>query len=115
MNADSCDCRLIDVPLELRQGEEWVRSRDRLERPGDFFWQEEGGRPVAIVIRLPGNAGGSVAPIPITGDYAWGWDGNLERPTLTPSIWRNKRHPNEEQDHPNEWHGWLRAGRLESC
>lgn len=36
-------------------------------------------------------------------DAVWEWDGNREHPTLTPSLhW------------VDVWHGWLRAGRLES-
>lgn len=33
----------------------------------------------------------------------WGWDGNEDKPTLSPSLhWEN------------HWHGMLKAGRLES-
>lgn len=35
---------------------------------------------------------------------AWQWDGNEDKPTLTPSV-------NAE----GIWHGWVRAGRLVSC
>ena len=38
------------------------------------------------------------------GDRVWGWDGNVDKPTLTPSI--------HDVDH---WHGWLQTGRLVSC
>lgn len=34
----------------------------------------------------------------------WHWDGNNEKPTLTPSI-----------DWPGHWHGYLTAGVLKSC
>lgn len=34
---------------------------------------------------------------------SWKFDGNLERPTLTPSV-----------HHIGHWHGWVRAGRMES-
>lgn len=33
----------------------------------------------------------------------WHWDGNIEAPTLYPSLWL-----------PGHWHGWLRNGRFES-
>ena len=39
---------------------------------------------------------------------AWLWDGNVAAPTLSPSIVCGP--PGEE-----DWHGYLRAGRLESC
>ena len=32
-----------------------------------------------------------------------GWDGNLEQPTFTPSIWLNDR---------QGWHGWITKGNL---
>lgn len=36
----------------------------------------------------------------------WTWDGNKEKPTLSPSIQRT---------HGCKWHGFLRAGIFESC
>lgn len=35
-----------------------------------------------------------------------GWDGNLERPTFTPSIWLRNR---------SGWHGFIRNGNLEDA
>lgn len=37
---------------------------------------------------------------------AWGWDGNVEAPTLSPSV---------RMLTPCAWHGYLRAGFWESC
>lgn len=37
-------------------------------------------------------------------ERTWGWDGNEDKPTLTPSILV-----------PGEWHGFLESGRLRSC
>jgi len=34
----------------------------------------------------------------------WGWDGNVEKPTLTPSI-----------DYRDNWHGYLLGDVLQSC
>lgn len=41
----------------------------------------------------------------------WVWDGNKEAPSLTPSIlvWGNGK------DRPATWHGFLRAGKLETA
>jgi hypothetical protein len=44
------------------------------------------------------------ADMPINGGHSWQWDGNEDKPTLTPSV--------NVVDH---WHGWVKAGRLESC
>ena len=38
------------------------------------------------------------------GERVWGWDGNEDQPTLSPSIHT-----------PGCWHGYMRKGRLESC
>lgn len=51
----------------------------------------------------------SVAPIalrPVVDGSAqsWEFDGNLEEPTLQPSI-----------NHLGCWHGWLKAGEFTSC
>jgi len=35
---------------------------------------------------------------------SWEWDGNLEAPTLSPSV-----------HHVGHWHGWLQAGVWTSC
>jgi hypothetical protein len=35
---------------------------------------------------------------------SWHWDGNRDKPTLTPSV-----------HHVGHWHGWLRAGVWVSC
>lgn len=40
---------------------------------------------------------------PINGGHGWQWDGDQEKPTLTPSI-----------NCVDLWHGWVRAGRLVS-
>lgn len=39
-----------------------------------------------------------------TPNHEWTWDGNIEKPTLKPSIHR-----------VGHWHGWLRSGRFVSC
>lgn len=35
---------------------------------------------------------------------SWDWDGNRDKPTLSPSV-----------HHVGHWHGWLRNGVWESC
>jgi hypothetical protein len=41
---------------------------------------------------------------PVNGGHSWEWDGNEDRPTLTPSV-----------NSVGCWHGWIRAGRMVSC
>ncbi len=38
---------------------------------------------------------------------AWEWDGNREAPTLSPSILVHGG-----KDQPDQWHGYLRSGKL---
>ena len=105
MNTESVDLRRVKVPVE---------AGTKLA-PGDFAWDfdspELGGDRKAetahIYVALPGEGGGWSA-IKVRrgapgGERVWGWDGNEDKPTLTPSIHM-----------PGVWHGWLRAGRLVS-
>jgi len=76
----------------------------KMERPGDFCFDDIDSH---IYIILPGSKHADALRIQRGnpgGERVWGWDGNAESPTLTPSIHA-----------PGEWHGYLRAGRLESC
>lgn len=58
------------------------------------FWAADAPWPVAIPIR---------DRIPGEGRPSWTFDGNMERPTLSPSIWTNR-------DNPPDWHGYVVAG-----
>lgn len=46
---------------------------------------------------------------PLPGIASWHWDGSRERPTLAPSIFVDMRNT------PPGWHGFARAGVLETC
>lgn len=90
MNTESVDCRK-------------VKTGD-IQKVGDFCFDEEFEH---IYIWIPGMSGPDA--IRITkgapgGPRVWGWDGNKEKPSLSPSIHA-----------PNQWHGYLSAGRLVSC
>lgn len=77
----------------------------KMERPGDFCFSEERDY---LYIWIPGVSGPDALRIrkgPDSGEHrVWSWDGDEERPTLSPSIHT-----------PGYWHGFLRAGRLVSC
>lgn len=69
---------------------------------------------IHICINLPdGTHEGSFVRLPLASiDSAqvwWEWDGNRESPTLNPSI---NMYPNWNRP---GWHGFMRAGKLESC
>jgi len=73
---------------------------------GNWAFSESGG---AILIVMPD---GKIAGLPLTAEAGerlhdgshWNWDGNREAPTITPSI----------LDVVTGWHGYMRAGQLES-
>lgn len=75
-----------------------------MEQPGDFCFSEELD---TIYIWIPGVSGPDALSIQKGqpgGERVWGWNGDEEKPTLFPSILT-----------PDQWHGYMTAGRLESC
>lgn len=75
--------------------------------PGVFCIREEDGI-TSLACRLPDGAFIDIAirPLPpgAPPQPSWEWDGNQDKPTLSPSI--------NTRDH---WHGWFRSGRMVSC
>lgn len=51
----------------------------------------------------------AVGGVRLEGDGAWQWDGNREKPTISPSV---LLYGGLSDGH---WHGWLRNGVWESC
>lgn len=85
-----------------------VRAWRDQAKPGDFFWVAEhrifwflcpcgSGELTSIMVTEPGEPS-------IPG--FWGWDGNLDHPTLTPSILRRTA---------CGWHGFMTAGEWRSA
>jgi hypothetical protein len=91
VNTDSIDTRKV--------------QHGQMERPGDFCFSPDFG---TLYLWLPGVPGPDAIRIHRGSDPGtarhWGWDGNEDKPTVTPSI-----------HCPGFWHGHLRAGRLISC
>lgn len=72
--------------------------------PGAFCWR---GEPVGrLMFMCPCGcaklAGVTVKPVAPQG---WDWNGNLDKPTLSPSILIDRGH----------WHGYLTDGVFKSC
>ena len=90
--------------------------------PGAFTYHYdlETQLPSRLVHRLPGAGYGSC---PIMRDKddptgpCWRWDGNVEKPTLSPSIHAHPVATVPATKYPGRpgWHGHLVAGRFESC
>ncbi len=94
MNSESVDCRKVIFAAEV----------GGMEKPGDFCFDDSFTH---IYIWLPGTSGPDAIQIQRGGPgghRVWGWDGNADKPTLTPSIHAR-----------GEWHGFMTAGRLVSC
>lgn len=97
VNRESCDCFAVGSSSEAAHA----------ERPGAFYIDPNG---MAIWIKTPDMR---AVRLPLDGSRGWRWDGNREKPTITPSILNF----DQEADGTRHelWHGFLRAGRLESC
>jgi hypothetical protein len=95
MNTQSVDCRRVPNPLP--EGFEL--------KPGDFSWSDHPGGRRVLYLCLPGEKHMDAIPVTSVGTQSrvWNWDGNEEKPTLTPSI-----------EVKEKWHGHLQAGRLVS-
>lgn len=90
MNTQSIECR------KVKFGE--------MAQEGDFTFSDDFE---TIYVWLPGVKGSDALRIKKGnpgGERVWGWDGNENSPTLTPSIHA-----------PGQWHGYMRSGKLVSC
>lgn len=103
-NTESATGQLRNDPDELLQA----------GRVGDWAFDETTAGLIFICIVLPnGTPEGSFVRLPLTPIDSvqnwWEWDGNREAPTISPSI-NNMPHWKSAG-----WHGFMRAGKLESC
>lgn len=76
---------------------QFCRSFEELKNPGDFYWPREGSLRFKCPCGCGIIAGVDVKPI---FPHGWDWDGNVESPTVKPSILINQGH----------WHGFLTNG-----
>jgi len=89
-----------------------------LKAPPGHFWFSEPDKDGTryLHMKLPSaREEGAYCSIPVkegsNGGGTWGWDGNLERPTITPSIFHDFNEPGSSV----AWHGFLRAGLFQGC
>lgn len=91
------------IPMRMRVHE------DRFERVGDFYWRtDDGNRVLWIAIPCRSTLGKERWVLSEwTVDHKnncgamWAWNGNVDRPTLTPSLHA-----------VGVWHGYVRDGQL---
>lgn len=77
---------------------------------GSIWYREREGSVWGIAFVCPCGCGNeSYLPIDRQGHPgpSWDWDGDRERPTLTPSVFNTGM--------PCQWHGWLTGGDWISC
>lgn len=98
-----------------------VNGWDDLNKPGDFYIVEEHDYHRLMFYCPCGNCSRMfVCGIPIkTGlkeEKFWQWDGNIFKPTITPSIFRhvNCMAHGDTPAHTCEWHGFLTNGIFRS-
>lgn len=107
MNTESVQLRRIKIPV----------PHDVEVKPGDFAWgfdnpdcfsgETRESKFIHFYHCLPGDKHLSVIQVQRGqqgGERVWGWDGNEDKPTITPSILVH-----------GLWHGYCRNGRFESC
>ena len=114
MGSEGCaSCKAVNVG---ERGDEWDGP------PGSFRWSQNASPAYRTLwFKLPNGAHGMIAiePMPLGSQVrdkegvlrpaSWHWDGNVEQPTLRPSIRHGK--PGDSW----YWHGHLKKGFFEGC
>lgn len=89
---------------------------------GDFFYVRNPDTRAVVGMILPCPCGcGRIEGLSFSdkppkrkGDSTWQWDGNIDEPTLTPSLGLGVRHQWEggKRVRKFHWHGYLNRGRF---
>lgn len=91
-----------------------VDDLDQDQRPGAFAYFRSGDRyPAGMDYRCPCGCG-QTGPLDFRPHESpsWEWDGNIEAPTLKPSVHHRYLIRGEWKTH---WHGYLTAGIWKEC
>lgn len=84
-----------------------VSGYGQMKQPGDGYWTgsaEPDKVPGRLMFKCPCGCG-ITAGIKVAGDGKWEWNGDMDKPTCTPSILINAGH----------WHGYLTDGVFKTC
>jgi hypothetical protein len=103
MTFKSCPMVYHPAPLHC-EGSDWPEWD---EQEGHFGFFADLSH-IFLVLPTP-NA--SVCILPIDGSRGWQWDGNREKPTITPSIFHDPSNPRSG----HHWHGFVTAGEMKGC
>ena len=91
MNTDSC-------VMTLQKDHDAV-----IDGPVGSFCIEQSDAEKLMILKLPDSSVSGIFLRPTKNEGpSWEWDGNLEKPTLTPSVNR-----------PGGWHGRISSGKME--
>lgn len=87
-----------------------VADFDAAKEPGDYFLSEPNADGEIRLSFLCPCGCGALAGIKVredrqTTNFAWAWNGNIDKPTATPSI----------DIKPSHWHGYLTNGEFVKC
>lgn len=88
-----------------------VKDFDDLNNPGEFLWSlgSDKSTPSRMLFVCPcgcGSHAGIAVKAESSGGPVWSWNGDLDHPTVTPSI---------RKLDGCEWHGFLTDGKFKSC
>ncbi len=93
------------APITVRK----VSCHEEIERAGDFYWSyNEVRRWIGLAVPSQDGFIFNMLPV-IKGRYdkdkiGWGWDGNEDLPSLTPSLHA-----------VGDWHGHVKKGVMKEC
>lgn len=90
-----------------------VETIDDLKATGQFYWTGMSGGKIGRMMFVCPCGCGSIAGVTIKPVAAngWEWNGNLDKPSLTPSI----RITGGKGRDGDCWHGYLTDGVFKSC
>jgi hypothetical protein len=100
VNTDSCDMVRqpnVEAVMNGPIGSFCIRNWTDNDHAYDRGWKH-------IWLKLPDGAVSALYLNDSPREPRWQWDGNEDKPTLTPSVHRIEG-----------WHGYVRAGRMVNC
>ena len=97
-------------------------SHDELAKPGRFIFTRRDDQHIQGMLYGCPCGCGAIHGANFTGlcpgaTVTWKWDGDEEKPTLSPSLGLYPSHKNQSlgADGRYHWHGFLRSGIFEEC
>lgn len=92
-----------------------VANSDALEQPGDFCWgvhNDDDPTIVSLDFLCPNCGAWHAVPVKPGHGTGWNWNGDREKPTLSPSMLFSGGHSRSGNQERRDcrWHGWMRDG-----